>query len=441
VYFANGGILTLDSTKIEKAEAICLPRARFPGRLTDKAIKSAKAKAEAYSVVDGGGLYLCVTPAGGKLWRWSYRFDGKEKLMSFGEYPYISLSDARQKYSDARMLLAEAIDPMAQRKAVKTAKKAGAENSFQSVATKWVEHWHHEKSPRHVAYVKRRMEADILPVLGPRPISDIEAPEVVKMVMAIEERGAGVIARRALQTTAQIFRYGIAHGYAKRNPASEFRAGDILKPIRETNYARIEAKELPDLLRRTEIYQGTHVTRLAMKLMALTFLRTSELIGAPWTEFDFEAARWDVPAERMKSGRRHIVPLARQTLEILGVLRDLTGHSKWLFPGDRNPKKFMSNNTILKGLDRMGYKGAMTGHGFRGLASTILHELGYQGEYIELQLAHLKKDKVSAAYDYARYLAPRTTMMQHWADFLEKAQKTGKVPQFTGKVAREFDEP
>jgi len=151
--------LTLASTKIEKAEAICLPRTRFPGRLTDKAIKSAKARAEAYSVVDGGGLYLCVTPAGGKLWRWSYRFEGKEKLMSFGEYPYISLSDARQKYSDGRMLLAKGIDPMAQRKAEKTAKKAGTENSFQSVATKWVEHWHHEKSPRYVAYVKRRMDA------------------------------------------------------------------------------------------------------------------------------------------------------------------------------------------------------------------------------------------------------------------------------------------
>ena len=437
----NGDILTPISTEIEKAEATSLPRTRFPCRLTDKEIKNAKAKARAYSKVDGGGLCLWVTPAGSKLWRWSYRFEGKEKLMSLGEYPYISLADARQKYSDARMLLAKDIDPMAQRKAEKTAKKAKAANSFQSVATKWVEHWHHEKSPRHVAYVKRRMEADILPVLGPRPIAGIEAPEVVAMVIAIEERGAGVIARRALQTTAQIFRYGIAHGYTKRNPASEFRASDILKPIRATNYARIEARELPDLLRRIEIYQGTHVTRLAMKLMALTFLRTSELIGAPWTEFDLEAARWDIPKERMKMKKPHIVPLARQTLEILGVLHDLTGHSKWLFPGDRNPKKFMSNNTILKGLERMGYKGAMTGHGFRGLASTILHERGYKAEYIELQLAHLKNDKVSAAYDHARYLRPRSTMMQEWADFLENAQKTGKVPKFTGKVARETDEP
>ena len=433
--------MTLAITELEKAEATSLPRAKYPCRLTDTKIKNAKARARAYSVVDGGGLCLWVTPAGGKLWRWSYRFEGKEKLMSLGEYPYISLSDARQKYSDARMLLAKDIDPMAQRKAEKTAKKAKAEDSFQSIAAKWMEHWHHEKSPRHAAYVKRRIDADILPVLGARPIAEIQAPEVVAMVMAIEERGAGVIARRALQTAAQIFRYGIAHGYTNRNPASEFRAGDILKPIRESNYARIEAKELPDLLRRIEIYQGTHVTRLAMKLMALTFLRTSELIGAPWTEFDFEAARWDIPKERMKSGRRHIVPLARQTLEVLGVLHDLTAHSKWHFPGDRSPKKFMSNNTILKGLERMGYKGAMTGHGFRGVASTVLHELGYKSDYIELQLAHLKDDKVRAAYDHARFLGPRTKMMQDWADFLEKAQKTGKIPRFTGKVARETDEP
>ena len=436
----NGEILTPVSTEIEKAEATSLPRTRFPCRLTDKEIKNAKAKAQAYSKVDGGGLCLWVTKAGSKLWRWSYRFEGKEKLMSLGEYPYISLSDARQKYSDARMLLAKDIDPMAQRKAEKTAKKAGAENSFQSVAKKWVEHWHHKKSPRHVAYVKRRMEADILPLLGPRPITEIEAPEVVAMVMAIEERGAGVIARRALQTTAQIFRYGIAHGHTKRNPASEFRAGDILKPVRATNYARIEAKELPDLLRRTEIYQGTHVTRLAMKLMTLTFLRTSELIGGLWAEVDFEAARWDIPKERMKMKEPHIVPLARQTLEVLELLHDLTGHSKWLFPGDRDLKKCMSNNTILKALERMGYKGAMTGHGFRGVASTILHELGYKSDYIELQLAHLKENKVRAAYDYARFLGPRTKMMQDWADFLEKAQKTGKVPKFTGMVAREFDE-
>ncbi len=434
--------MTLASTKIktEKAQEIHLPRARFPGRLTDTALKGCKPKEKAYSLVDGGGLYLRVTPAGGKLWRWSYRFEGKEKLMSFGEYPYISLTVARQKYGEARTLLANNIDPMAQRKALKTAKNAKAENSFQSVTVKWLELWQSNKSPRHVAYVKRRLDADILPVLGARPIAEIEVPEVVEMVLDIEKRGAGVIARRALQTTSQIFRHGITKGYTKRDPAGEFKPSDIFKQVRETNYARIEPKELPDLLRRIEIYQGTHLTRLAMKLMALTFLRTSELIGAPWAEFDLEAARWDIPAERMKKKRRHIVPLARQTLEVLEVLHDLTGHSRWLFPGDRDPEKFMSNNTILKGLGRMGYAGAMTGHGFRGLASTILNELGYPSKYIEMQLAHLKQNKVKAAYDHARFLGPRITMMQDWADILEQVQKTGKLPEFTGKVAGESDE-
>jgi Arm DNA-binding domain len=218
VYFANGGILTLASAEIEKAEATSLPRTRYPCRLTDKEIRSAKAQTKAYSKPDGGGLYLWITPAGGKLWRWSYRFDGKEKLMSLGQYPYTTLSEARDLYSAARKLLGKGTDPMAQRRAEKTATRAASEHSFQSVAMKW-EHWHHKKSPRHVAYVKRRMEADILPCLGARPIAEIEAPEIVAMAMAIDERGAGVIARRAIQTPAQIFRFGIAHGYAKRNPA------------------------------------------------------------------------------------------------------------------------------------------------------------------------------------------------------------------------------
>jgi len=291
-------------------------------------IKAAKPREQAYSLSDGGGLYLWITPAGGKLWRWSYRFEGKEKLMTLGAYPYVPLATAREKYGAARTLLAKDIDPMAQRKAAKTAKKAKAQNSFQSVTLKWLVKWQPNKSQRHVASVKRRLEKDILPVLGARPIADIDVPEVVKMVLAIEERG-GVIARRALQTTGQIFRHGIVHGYTKRNPAGEFRPGDIFKSIRETNFARIEAKELPDLLRRTEIYQGTHVTRLAMKLMTLTFLRTSELIAARWTEFDFEAARWDVPKERMKMKRPHIVPLARQTLEVLGVYLGYSGYRTW----------------------------------------------------------------------------------------------------------------
>ena len=369
--------------------------------LTDTEIKKAKAKEKAYSMGDGGGLYLWVKPTGGKLWRWSYRFDGKEKLMSLGKYPDVSLAQARERHSEARKLFATGVDPMAQRKAEKTAEKAAIENSFQSVAAQWLQHWQDGKSPRHVEYIKRRMDADILPRLGPRPIAEIEAPELVAMANAIQDRGARDIAKRALETVGQVFRFGIAHGYSKRNPASEIRPSDILRSTRKVNYSRVDARELPALLRNIEVYQGTHVTRL----------------------------------ERMKMRTLHIVPMTSQALEVLDTLRTLTGESEWLFPGDRNANKPMSNNTILKALERMGYKGRMTGHGFRGLASTILHEQGYAHDHIELQLAHAPRNAVSAAYNHALYLEPRAKMMQDWADFLERTQRGGKVLPFRGTAA------
>lgn len=208
-----------------------------------------------------------------------------------------------------------------------------------------------------------------------------------------------------------------------------------MKLTHKTNLARIDAKDLPGLLRAIEVYQGTHVTRLAMKLMAMTFVRTSELIGAKWSEFDLEASRWNIPAERMKMRDPHIVPLATQAIEVLEMLRILTGASEWFFPGDRIATKPMSNNTILQALKRMGYKGQMTGHGFRGIASTILHEQGYAHEHIELQLAHAPRNAVSAAYNHALYLEPRARMMQAWANFLERTQRFGKVLPFRGSAA------
>jgi integrase len=400
-------------------------------KLTDTQIKRMKPNTKPYKVSDGGGLFLWVTPSGGKVWRWTYRHEGRGKLMTFGKYPDVPLALARERHAQARKVLATGTDPMAERKA----EKAAAEDSFQSIASLWLEHWQDGKSPRHVAYVKRRMDTDILPCLGARPVAAIVAPELVAMTQAIQQRGARDIAKRALETTGQVFRYAIAHGYARRNPASEIRPGDILKSARKVNYARVDARELPELLRAIEVYQGTHVTRFALKLIALTFVRTSELIGAKWAEFDLEAARWDISAERMKMRTPQIVPLSRQALDALDTLRTLTGQSEWLFPGDRNAKKPMSNNTILKALERMGYKSRMTGHGFRGLASTILHEQGYNHEHIELQLAHAPRNAVSAAYNHALYLKPRAKMMQDWADFLEQTQRGGKVLPFKSSAA------
>jgi len=403
--------------------------------LTETEIRKSKPGEKPYRLPDGKGLFLFITPTGGKLWRFKYRHGGMQKLMALGKYPDVPLALARERHAEARRLLATSVDPMEQRKAEKTAEKAAVENSFQSVTAQWLEHWQEGKSLRHVDTVRRRMAADILPCLGARPIAEIEAPELVAMANAIQGRGARDIAKRALETVGQVFRYGIAHGYSKRNPSSEIRPSDILKSAPKTNYARIDAKELPTLLRRIEVYQGKQVTRLAIKLMALTFVRTSELIGAKWSEFDLENARWDIPAERMKMRTPHIVPLARQAMEVLEMLRELIGNSEWLFPGDLNAAQPMSNNTILKALERMGYKGRMTGHGFRGLASTILHEQGYAHDHIELQLAHAPRNAVSAAYNHALYLEPRAKMMQDWADFLECTQRGGKVLPFRGTAA------
>jgi integrase len=398
--------------------------------LTDTQIRRSKPGDKPYKLTDGRGLFLLVQPAGGKLWHYKYSFQGKEKLMALGPYPTVSLAKARERHLEARQLVEAGIDPMVQRKEEKTAEKASTEGSFQTVADLWLTHWRVGKSLRHADSVERRMRADILPALGARPIAEIEAPELVAMVKATQDRGARDIAKRALETTGQIFRFAIAHGYSKRNPAAEIKPSDILKTAAKVNYPRVEAKELPALLRSIEVYQGTHVTRLAMKLMALTFVRTGELIGAKWSEFDLDRGRWDIPAERMKMKTPHIVPLSRQAIEILHTLHHLTGHSAFLFPGDRNPMKTMSNMAILKGLERMGYKGRMTGHGFRGIASTILHEQGYNHDHIELQLAHAPRNAVSAAYNHALYLKPRTRMMQDWADHLEQLQRGAKVLGF-----------
>jgi integrase len=335
-----------------------------------------------------------------------------------------------------RKLIAKGIDPVQSQKAAKEAKKLAQTNSFEAVARTWFEGWKDARSPRHAEYVIRRLEADVFPVIGSRPVSEIQAPELVKMMKAIQHRGALDIAKRCYQMTGQVFRYAIAHGIAERNPAGDIKPSDILPSRLKTNYARVEAKELPALLRAIEAYQGTPVTRLAMKLMTLTFVRTSELIGARWAEFDLQAGQWRIPAERMKMRTEHIVPLSLQAIQILQILHGITGHSELLFPGERDHGKPMSNNTILKAIERMGYKGRMTGHGFRGLASTVLHEQGFDHAHIELQLAHQERNAVSAAYNHATYIKQRAKMMQWWASYLDQ-QLSGNVVQLrAAKVAK-----
>lgn len=396
--------------------------------LTDIAIKSSKPRESAYKLTDGRGLQLHITPQGSKLWRWAYRHEGKQKLMALGVYPDVSLAQARDKADLARKLLATGTDPMAARKSEKIARRLAVENTFAAVAKNWWESWKAARSDSHTVYVWRRLEADVFPAIGTRPIAEIEALELVAMMKTIEKRGALDIAKRSLQTCSQIFRYAIAHGVTKRNPAVEIRPSDVLASRKKQNYARVEGKELPQLLRKIEVYNGSTITRVAIKLMAMTFVRTSELIGARWEEFDLDSARWDIPASRMKMKAPHTVPLSTQAVTLLKSLHTLTGHSPLLFPGERDHERSMSNNTILGALDRMGYARRMTGHGFRGIASTLLHEQGWPHEHIELQLAHQERNQVSASYNHAMYLQPRAEMMQAWSTYLDSCIAGNVVP-------------
>lgn len=403
--------------------------------LTDAAARQAKPGTTPTKLSDGHGLYLLVNPSGSKLWRWKYRHLGKEKLMPLGQYPLVTLAQARQARDDARRLLAQGVDPMEERKLAKVAAKAAADDSFESIARQWWAHWSGPRSPRHADYVIRRLEADVFPALGARPVASITAPQLLAMAKKIEARGALDIAKRALQTCGQIMRHAVAHGLIERNPAADVRPSDALKPRVKENYARLDAREVPELLRKIEAYQGSAYTRLAMKLMALTFVRTGELIGARWAEFDLEAAEWRIPAERMKMRTPHIVPLAPQAVEVLQALQTVSGGRALLFPGERDHERPMSNNTILAALKRMGYAGRMTGHGFRGVASTILHEQGYPHHVIELQLAHQERDQVSAAYNYATYLGERRAMMTEWAAHLDKLRRGAAVVHLPQRVA------
>ena len=397
--------------------------------LTDTACKKATCPEGRPSVrlADEKALYLEVTAAGGKYWRWKYRHGGKEKRLALGVYPEVSLAQARQARDDARKVLKDGTDPGQIKREAKMASAFDQANTFEAVARLWWEHWRDGKSPRHADYALKRLEADAFPVLGNRPIASIKAKDLTQMAKAVQSRGAIDLAHRVLQMAGQVLRYAVANDLIDRNPAADVKPSDTLKSRDKENYARVGEKELPELLRKIEAYQGGPYTRLAMQLMALTFVRTSELIAARWAEFDLAAAEWRIPPERMKMKTPHIVPLSPQAVEVLKVLHTLSRGRVLLFPGERDHDKPMSNNTILMALARMGYKGRMTGHGFRGVASTILHEQGYAHHAIELQLAHQERNETSAAYNHALYLKYRRVMMCDWANHLDKLRRGADV--------------
>jgi integrase len=395
--------------------------------LTDTACKNAKAREKAYRLSDEKGLYLEVMPNGSKYFRLKYRFDGKEKRLAFGVYPETGLKDARQKREEARKALSQGIDPGEQRKAMKAA-QAGAD-SFEAVAREWFAKFSPNWTVEHGERILRRLERDIFPWLGKRPTGEISAPELLACLRRIESRGALDTAHRAHQNCGQVFRYAVATGRAERDPCGDLRGA--LPPVRDKHHASItDPKAIGDLLRAIEGYKGAYVTKAAMSLAPLVFVRPGELRQAEWAEFNLDGAEWRIPAEKMKMRDPHIVPLSTQALGVLRELHPLTGRGRYVFPSARTPSgdRCMSENAVLAALRRLGYgKDEMTGHGFRSMASTLLNEQGWHRNAIERQLAHAERNAVRAAYNYAEHLPERRKMMQAWADYLDGLKQGADV--------------
>lgn len=367
--------------------------------LTDTACRNAKPGPKPRKMADAGNLYLLVQPTGSRLWRWNYRFDGKQKTMAFGKYPEVSLSEARTRRDEARMLLASGLDPA-------DPKPVDAVN-FEEVAREWIASridW----SPGHLARVLSRIEEDLIPQFGHIAVSQLDAPTILAALRKIEGRGAFEVAKRLRQTVGQIMRYAIATGRASRDPAADLRGA--MKPSpRVRHMAALREGDLGEFMQKLDAYQGDTRTRLAIELVMRTFVRTGELRGARWSEIDGDL--WRIPAERMKMGKEHVVPLPSQCLAILDQLRAL---------GDPEFVCRMSENTMIYGMYRMGYHSRATVHGFRSTASTILNESGlWSPDAIERQLAHVPGNVVRSAYNAAQYLPERRKMMAWWNDFLD----------------------
>ena len=394
--------------------------------LTDAKVRTIKPVEKPQKLFDGRGLFLLVTPTGGKLWRLKYRYGGTEKLLAFGAYPQISLAEARQKREQASVLLLNGVDPSVTKKAQKAAAVQGSE-TFEVIAREWHTKFSASWAASHSNKIIRRLELYVFPWLGDRPIKSITAPDLLTVLRRIEAKGILETAHRTKQNCGQVFRYAIATGRAERDPSADLRGA--LPPASGKHMATItDPKEIAGLLRSIDDYRGSIVTRCALQLAPLVFVRPGELRHAEWSEFNLDAAEWRIPAEKMKAGVLHIVPLSRQALGVLREIHPLTGHGRYVFPSPRTDKRPMSSNAVLSALRRMGYaKDEMSGHGFRSMASTLLNEQGWNRDAIERQLAHAERNSVRAAYNYAEFMPERKKMMQAWADYLEGIKSGAKI--------------
>ena len=404
--------------------------------LSDTQVRNAKPGDKPIRLYDDRGLYLEVSPKGGKWWRLKYSFEGKARLLSLGTYPDTGLKAVREKRDQARRLIAQGVDPSAARRAEKASRSQAVTDSFEAVAREWHSTVHvAQVSAGHAARTLIRLEQDVFPWLGGLSVGDIKPPQLLQTMRRIEARGAIETAHRALQACGQVFRYAIATGRAERDPTPDLRGA--LKPVLVRHMAAItDPKRVGELLRAIESYKGMPITRAALQLAPLVFVRPGELRKAEWVEFDLDAAQWRIPAERMKrtkqeklSGTAHVVPLSRQAMAILRDLYPLTGHGRYLFPSPRTGERPMSDNGVLSALRRMGFPAdEMTGHGFRAMARTLLAErLNIDEAVIEAQLAHAVKDSLGRAYNRTEFLEQRRRMLQTWADYLEKLRDGAEV--------------
>ena len=409
--------------------------------LSSTQIEKTKPQLKEAKLFDGGGLFLLISPQKvgpdgkqlpvSRLWRFKYRFAGKEKLLSFGAYPVITLADARKRREDAKKLLANGVDPGEMKKSLKQADIALDENSFEIVAREWITKFSGQWSQLHAGTIMERMERDVFPYMGAKPVSAIKSPELLAVLRRVESRGALDTAHRIRNHCGQVFRYAVATGRAERDPSRDLQGA--LPPVKFGHRAALtDPKELAPLLKAVEGYQGSFVVKCAMQLLPMLFVRPGELRHMEWTELDLDAAQWNIPAVKMKMKQAHIVPLPPQALHVLDELKPLTGHSIYVFPCHRSPLRCMSDNAINAALRRMGFeKSEVTAHGFRATARTMLHEiLDFSPDAIEAQLAHAVPDRLGMAYNRTQHLAERKKMMQVWADYLDGLKAGAKVIPF-----------
>lgn len=388
--------------------------------LTDAKLRTLKPKEKVYRLGDSAGLYIEVAVNGSRYWRMKYRFLGKEKRLAFGVYPEVTLAEAREKRDAARKLLASGSDPAEAKKIAKATQQANAENTFEAVAREWHTSKADRWSLRYRDEIIDTFEKDIFPYIGKRPIAEIKPLELLETLRKMEKRGALEKMRKVRQRCGEVYRYAIITGRAEYNPAPDL--ASALTPPKKQHFPFLTAEELPYFLKDLAGYTGSVITKTATKIILLTAVRTQELRFARWQDIDLEKGIWEIPAEVMKMKRPHVVPLSKQVIELFNSLKPLSGHYELVFIGRNDHRKPISKESVNQVIELLGYKGRLTGHGFRHAMSTILHEKGYNSAWIETQLAHIDKNAIRGTYNHAQYLDGRREMMQWYADYMDELE-------------------